>query len=251
VTVAEALKRIEAAFPDIPHRLLGFPVAAFLEAHIEQGPILEAEGKPVGIVTGIQGSRRFRVTVSGEDAHAGTAPQQARKDALFSALEMIGALRAAFQDRENLVKFTVGLFEISPNAPSVVPSRAFFSIDLRHPNQSKLNKLGDMIAELCEKSRGPCKAEVAEIATAESLEFPEPIRTLLLDVAATLRIDHMPIYSAAGHDARQLHYVCPTGMIFIPCEKGISHNEREACKPGDVASGTRVLAEALLRLAQQ
>ncbi|MDH3418575.1 MAG: M20 family metallo-hydrolase, partial [Gammaproteobacteria bacterium] len=131
VSTAEALEKTLAAFPDIERRELGFAVAAFLEAHIEQGPILEEMGIPVGVVTGIQGSRRFRVEVIGEDGHAGTLPMPARKDALFAALDMIGAMRRAFEPDE--AKFTVGLFELSPNVPSVVPSRAFFSIDIRHP----------------------------------------------------------------------------------------------------------------------
>jgi len=249
VSVAEALSRVEKVFPQIRRRSFGAPVAAFLEAHIEQGPILEAEGKPVGIVTGIQGSRRFRVTVTGEQAHAGTAPQRARKDALLSALDMVAAMRDAFCDPEDIIKFTVGLFEVSPNAPSVVASRVFFSIDLRHPHWPTLKRLGDSIANLCAERRGHCEVKVSEIATAESLEFPDAIQKVLVAAARELGIDHMLIYSAAGHDARQLHYFCPTGMVFVPCEKGISHNEAEACKPSDLAAGTRVLAEALAQLA--
>lgn len=249
-TTKDALDRVQAAFPDIPHRAFGFPIAAFLEAHIEQGPILEAKGLPVGIVTGIQGSRRYRVEVTGEEAHAGTAPRSERKDALFAALDMIGRMREAFSDPEDLVKFTVGLFEVSPNAPSVVPSRAFFSIDLRHPDWPTLKRLGDSIADICDQERGPCNVEVREIATAESLEFPKSIRDVMTTAARDLEIGNMPILSAAGHDARQLHYHCPTGMIFVPCEKGISHNEAESCEPEDLADGTRVLAATLLRLDQ-
>ena len=247
VRTDEALRTTLAAFPDLERRAFGFPVAAFVEAHIEQGPILEEMGVPVGVVTGIQGSRRFRVTVFGEEGHAGTLPMPDRSDALFSALEMIGAMRRAFGVDQ--VKFTVGLFQLSPNVPSVVPSKVLFSIDLRHPDWRTLKELGDSIAGLCEENAGACTVEISEIATSESLEFPVEIRTCISEVADELEIPNTPILSMAGHDARQLHYHCPTGMIFSPCEKGISHNETENCDPTDLAAGTRVLAATIARLA--
>ncbi|MCF3935375.1 M20 family metallo-hydrolase [Acuticoccus sp. M5D2P5] len=248
VSVAEAVQRVAAAFPQVPEIPLGFPVHAFLEAHIEQGPILEAEGKPVGVVTGIQGSRRFRVTVTGEEAHAGTEPLRKRKDALLAAIDIVDGLREAFADPDDIVKFTVGRFEIAPNAPSVVAAHAFFSVDLRHPDWPTLKRLGDMVGPIAEARKGPCGVETREIATSPSLDFPATLTTLLDEVATDLGIDHMAIYSAAGHDARQLHYVCPTAMIFVPCAGGISHNEAESSEPGDLADGARVLTEAVVRL---
>jgi N-carbamoyl-L-amino-acid hydrolase len=247
VRTAAALERTLAAFPDLPRRDLGFPVAAFIEAHIEQGPVLEQKGVPVGVVTGIQGSRRFRVEVKGEDGHAGTQPMPERKDALFSALDMIGSMRGAFEPDE--AKFTVGLFELSPNAPSVVPSRVFFSIDIRHPDWPTLSRLGDEVSMICEANSGACSVTVTEIATSESLEFPTEIRNCIADSAQGVGIPTVEMLSLAGHDARQLHYHCPTGMIFTPCKDGISHNEAESCDPAELAAGTRVLAATLVALA--
>ncbi len=247
VRTADALEITLAAFPELERRAFGFPMTAFLEAHIEQGPVLEAAGTPVGVVTGIQGSRRFRVSVTGDEGHAGTLPMPERKDALLAALEMIGTMRQAFDVDQ--IKFTVGLFRISPNVPSVVPSKAFFSIDIRHPDWKTLRDLGDSVAGLCEQNAGPCAVEVSEIATSESLEFPIEIRECIAEVADELGIANEPILSMAGHDARQLHYHCPTGMIFSPCEKGISHNEAENCNPSDLAAGTRVLAATIAKLA--
>ncbi len=247
VSTSEALKKTMAAFADIERRELGFPLAAFLEAHIEQGPILEEKGIAVGVVTGIQGSRRFRVEVKGEDGHAGTQPMSERKDALFAALDMIGAMRSAFEPDE--AKFTVGLFELSPNVPSVVPSRVFFSIDIRHPDWPTLSRHGDAVATLCKANSGACTVTVTEIATSESLEFPTEIRNCIAESAEGLGIATAEILSLAGHDARQLHYHCPTGMIFTPCKGGISHNEAESSEPADLAAGTRVLAAALIGLA--
>jgi N-carbamoyl-L-amino-acid hydrolase len=248
-TTAEALDAVLAAFPSLERRGFGMPIAAFIEAHIEQGPVLEREGVPVGVVTGIQGSRRFRVEVDGEAAHAGTQPMAKRKDALLAALRIIDALRAAFEPDD--AKFTVGLFDLSPNVPSVVPSRAYFSIDLRHPDQATLVRLGDVIAAACDDHAAPCSAGVTEIATSESLEFPESIRATIAAAADTLDIPAIPLLSLAGHDARQLHYYCPTGMIFTPCKDGVSHNEAESATPSDLAAGTRVLAATLAQLASE
>ncbi len=247
ISTSEALAKTMAAFPSLERRELGFAMTAFLEAHIEQGPVLEETGIPVGVVTGIQGSRRFRVEVIGDEGHAGTLPMPERKDALFGALDMIGAMRRAFAPDEP--KFTVGLFELSPNVPSVVPARVFFSIDIRHPDWPTLRRLGDEVPRLCDEKRGPCSVNVTEIATSESLEFPAEIRSCIAESAEGLGIPSAQILSLAGHDARQLHYHCPTGMIFTPCKDGISHNELESCDPGDLAAGTRVLAAALVGLA--
>lgn len=247
VRTSEALEKTLAAFPDIERRELGFEMSAFLEAHIEQGPVLEEKGIPIGVVTGIQGSRRFRVEVLGDEGHAGTLPMPERKDALFAALDMIGAMRSAFEPDE--VKFTVGLLELSPNVPSVVPARVFFSIDIRHPDWPTLSRLGDDVSTLCAANEGACTVTVTEIATSESLEFPTEIRTCIAESAEALGIPAVPILSLAGHDARQLHYHCPTGMIFTPCKDGISHNEAESCEPDELAAGTRVLAATLARLA--
>jgi len=249
ITVAEALARVAAAFPDVPEGPLGFPVRAFIEAHIEQGPVLEAEGIPVGIVTGIQGSRRFRITVHGDEAHAGTEPLTKRRDAFLAAVDIVQGLREAFHDPDDVVRFTVGRFEIFPNAPSVVAGRAYFSVDLRHPDWPTLKRLGDLVPAIAAERAGRCRAETAEIAISPSLDFAPEITGLLEEVATDLAIRHRRIYSAAGHDARPLHTVCPTGMIFAPCAGGISHNEAEWSEPADLAAGARVLVEALARLA--
>ncbi|MBH98727.1 MAG: Zn-dependent hydrolase [Rhodospirillaceae bacterium] len=246
VKTEDALAQTLASFPDIKQRPLGFPIKTFIEAHIEQGPILEAHAVSVGVVTGIQGSRRYRVKVVGEDGHAGTLPTPQRKDALFAAIEMIRAMRHKF-DVEDM-KYTVGLFEVSPNVPSVIPSTTFFSIDLRHPDWQTLKDMGDLVMTICEQNKGPCTVTVTEIATSESLEFPSEIRECISAAADEIGIANMPILSMAGHDARQLHYHCPTGMIFSPCDGGISHNEMENCNPSDLAEVTCVLAGALAKL---
>ena len=249
VSVRSALATMEAAFPDVPLLPLRRAVAAYVEAHIEQGPILEREGFSVGVVSGIQGKRTFRVSVQGEAAHAGTSCRRERKDALLAATAIIQALAAAMHDAQDVVKFTVGRFDVAPNAPSVVAASVVFTIDLRHPDSALLRALGDRIEGVCAESAGACEVDVKELTTAMSLEFPESMRDLIRGSAERLGIRTMDLHSAAGHDARYLHEICPAGMIFVPCKEGISHNEAESATAGDLADGARVLAQTLVQLA--
>lgn len=247
VTLGDALAAVLAADCNVPHRALGRPVAAFLEPHIEQGPVLEREGVPVGIVTGIQGTRRYRVQVLGEAAHAGTAERHERRDALMAAARMVSAIdREAAEPKD--VKLTVGLFQVSPNAPSVVPARVLFSIDLRHPDDAVVDRLDAAIRRIVESGRGPCEVELRQIQHNPSVVFSRDVARELASVARDLAIRSRDLASAAGHDARQLTAVCPTGMIFVPCRGGISHNPAEWAEPADLAAGARVLADALCRM---
>ena len=249
-TVAQALRDMRAALAALPERPLGGAVHAYVEAHIEQGPILEREQVPIGVVTGIQGKRTFRVTVQGEASHAGTSTRAERRDALLAAMDMLAALRAQLHDAEDITKFTVGRFSVAPNAPSVVPSQVVFSIDLRHPSSALLRSLGDAIAPLCLAHAGPCTVQVEELSSAMSLEFPQAMRARIHGAAAALGLEAMDILSAAGHDARYLHAVCPSAMVFIPCHLGITHNEGESITREDAGHGARVLAQVLWELAQ-
>ena len=249
ISVQQGLDELGAAFPALPLWPLQRPVHAYVEAHIEQGPILERESCSIGVVSGIQGKRTFSVVLQGEEAHAGTSRRCERKDALMAALQVVQALAALCNDAEDIVKFTVGRFQVKPNAPSVVPSQVEFSIDLRHPDSSVLQSLGDQIAPLCARHAGLCTVNVRELSNARSLQFPLAMRTLIAEMAQIQSISCMDILSSAGHDARYMHTVCPSGMIFIPCAGGISHNEAESATQGDMASGARVLVETLLKLA--
>ena len=247
-SVADAVARVLDAEPHVTRRPLGFPVHGYIEPHIEQGPVLEREGRTIGVVTGIQGSRRFRVRVTGEAAHAGTTPRTERKDAVLAAAAMINALERLTSEPVN-VMFTVGMIRVEPNAPSVIAREAFFSVDLRHPDNAVLTRLGDAVSGCCDAVKGPCSVEVREIAHAPSLEFPGRPREAIAGASDRLGLPWRAIHSAAGHDSRQLHYHCESGMIFIPCRHGISHNESEWTEPDQVAAGCRVLAEVLWEFA--
>ncbi len=249
--LARALADVRVALPDLPSWPLRRPVHAYIEAHIEQGPLLERDGYSVGVVSGIQGKRTFAVTFSGEEAHAGTSRRGERKDALVAAIGAIQAMGAKFADPEDLVKFTVGRLDVRPNAPSVVPARVQFSIDLRHPDSGVLLALGDRVAGLCADHAGPCGVDVVELSSAMSLVFPDRMRELIRRHALLQKIQTIDILSSAGHDARYLHTVCPAGMIFVPCRGGISHNEAEWADPEHLADGTRVLTQSLVELANE
>jgi beta-ureidopropionase / N-carbamoyl-L-amino-acid hydrolase len=250
-TVESALGTVLDAERDLPRRPLGFQVAAFVEAHIEQGVRLQEAGCTIGVVTGIQGKRTFRVDVIGDESHAGTTPRRSRRDALTSAVAVVDALQNAMWDEADTVRFTIGLFEVTPNAPSVVPGKVHFSIDLRHDDADIVEGLGNTIPNICDAARGKCDVVVRELLYDAPMQFPEKMRSRFERAAGRLRIPHMRLQSPAGHDARYLHHVCPAGMIFIPCKDGISHNASESITPADATAGARILAEAAFELANE
>lgn len=249
VRLGDAITAVLARDANLPLRPFRLPVAAFVEPHIEQGPVLERDGVPVGIVTGIQGTRRYRVSVAGEAAHAGTAERHERRDALLAAVRMIAAIDRAAADPAD-TKLTVGMLDVEPNAPSVVPSHTRFSIDLRHPDNAVVDRVDAAIRTIVERERGPCAVELRQIQHNPSLTFPAAIRDAIARAADALGIRHRSLPSAAGHDARQLHYHCATGMIFVPCRGGISHNPAEWCELADLESGARVLVDVLWAIAE-
>jgi len=249
ITVGEALDRFHQAFPDMPRRPLGFAAGAYLELHIEQGPVLEAAACTIGVVTGIQGKKTFQVVVEGAEGHAGTLAQLERRDALAAFARMATALHAEIGTVDADIKFTIGRVTVTPNAPSVVPSRVSFSIDLRHPDNAVLDAAGLRIKALCEQNAPPCTVTVTPLVDAPSNMFDAGLRASIAEAAREQGHSAMAILSAAGHDARHLAKICPAAMIFIPCRDGASHVEHEWAEPDHVAAGTAVLAQVLRGLA--
>jgi len=249
ITVGEALDRFHQAFPDMPRRPLGFAAGAYLELHIEQGPVLEAAACTIGVVTGIQGKKTFQVVVEGAEGHAGTLAQLERRDALAAFSRMATALHAEIGTVDADIKFTIGRVTVTPNAPSVVPSRVSFSIDLRHPDNAVLDAAGLRIRALCEQNAPPCTVTVTPLVDAPSNMFDAGLRASIAEAAREQGHSAMAILSAAGHDARHLAKICPAAMIFIPCRDGASHVEHEWAEPDHVAAGTAVLAQVLRGLA--
>jgi N-carbamoyl-L-amino-acid hydrolase len=248
ISVGAAVACVLSADRDVPQRPLPGRAHAFVEAHIEQGTVLETAGVPLGIVTGIQGTRRYRIRVTGEAAHAGTTARPDRRDALMAAMRMISALEDLTRATADTL-FTVGLFEVKPNAPSVIPAEAFFSIDVRQADDAVLDHLGAAIPQALRDNAGPCAVDVREIAHARSVAFDAGVRRTLYEAAAAVGAPAIDVFSAAGHDARSLAWLCPTAMLFIPCRGGISHHPSEHAEPEHVVLAARVLATTLVRLA--
>ncbi len=246
---ADALAAHLAA-EDFPHRDLGSRPHAYLEAHIEQGPRLEADGLDLGIVTGIQGSRWFTVMLTGETAHAGTTPLTLRRDAVQDMLRAIAALNDLMHDPEDVLRFTIGRIDIAPNTSNSVADRAHFTIDFRHPAAAVLRARGDAVATTVREAVRNAGVQVEENFTAMPVEFSPIVTGAVEQAAAELKLRTMRMPSGAFHDAQFVVPVCPTGMLFVPCRKGISHNPAEYSDAAQLAAGTRALAHALVALAQ-
>jgi len=246
----DALAEHLLAEAELPRRPLGNKPHAYVEAHIEQGPRLEAQGIEIGVVTGIQGSRWFKVTITGESAHAGTTPIAMRRDAVQDTMHAIAALNTLMHDPDDILRFTVGRLTIEPNSGNSVAGSVIFSIDLRHPDQAVLIERGDGIAGVVAGAMKTCESTVEEIFHALPKAF-DPLVIGAVEAAARRQgFSNMRLPSGASHDAQFVQPVAPTGMIFVPSHKGISHNPAEYTSPEQLAAGTRVLTEVLLELAK-
>jgi N-carbamoyl-L-amino-acid hydrolase len=249
VTFGDALAATHAALPDVGRRAGGLAVAAYIEAHIEQGPVLEAAGREIGVVTGIQGLRRFVCEFSGETAHAGTAPVAMRRDAVQAALRALAALNGAMADPTDVLRYTVGRALVEPNSPNSVARRTLFSIDLRHPDNAELARRAVAIEPICRTAAPPCEVNVSETFRYDPCMFDPVVIDAIDRMAAALELSRLRMPSGAFHDAGLMSAHCPTGMIFVPCRKGISHNEAEYASPDQLAAGARVLAATVCELA--
>jgi N-carbamoyl-L-amino-acid hydrolase len=248
ITMGEALLAVGYAGPE---NVGGYPLAAFIEAHIEQGPVLEAEGKTVGVVLGAQGQRCFHVTVNGEEGHAGTLPMTRRRDALLGAARMVDAINAVAFRHEPHPVITVGSLKVRPNSPNTIPGQTWFSIDSRHPDNDVLIRVERDMREACHgiAEQSGLGLDIASVSERASVAFDPTCIDAVRRGCEGLGVPHRDIHSGAGHDACNLALSAPTGMIFVPCEDGISHSERENAKPRDLADGCSVLLQVLVEKA--
>ena len=246
-TMGEELKRIGYA-GDEP--VGGRPIHAFFETHIEQGPILEHDKKQIGIVQGGLGQRWYEVTMTGVESHAGPTPMRIRKDALVGASAVVTAVNKIANAYEHACG-TVGLIQSFPNSRNTIPGKVFFTIDLRHPFDDVLAKMGKEAKEACEAaaSENGLTLEFTEIWNLPATHFNKDCVKAVENAANKLGYSNMPILAGAGHDAFYINRVAPAGMVFVPCENGISHNEIENATPEDLAAGCSVLLNAMLERA--
>jgi N-carbamoyl-L-amino-acid hydrolase len=224
------------------------PLSAFFELHIEQGPILEAEGKEIGAVTGVQGMRWYELTVTGQDAHTGATPMRLRKNALLGAARVVEAVEQIAQANAPLAVGTVGSMEVKPNSPNVVPGEVFFTVDLRHPEATTLDGMEKTFLQAVDAITQPLGLDVklAKIWDQPPVRFDNDCVEAVRRAAADAGFSVRDMVSGAGHDAAYVARVAPTAMIFVPCRGGISHNEAEFTSQEQCAMGAQVLLQAVL-----
>ena len=247
-TIGEELERIGYAGQE---DCGGRPIKAFFEAHIEQGPVLEAEEKTIGVVTGAQGLRWYDVTVEGMDSHSGTTPMDRRRDAMVGAARMVQEIDRIGRETPPGVT-TVGMARLAPNSRNVIPGEAFFTIDARHPDAAMLDSMDAAIRQACAKIAGEAGLEVtfADVANTAPVLFDKDCVDSVRRAAEGAGYPHRDIVSGAGHDACFINRVAPTAMVFVPCKDGVSHNETESATPEDLAAGCNVLLRVVVDAAE-
>ena len=223
---------------------------AFVELHIEQGPVLEVEGVTIGAVTGVQGISWTELTVTGESNHAGTTPMALRRDSGFAAAAISTYVRDLSLEMGGSQVATVGRLELHPNLVNVVAGSAVLTVDLRNTVEAYLleseNKLADFLLELA--SNEGLEIEKRQLARFEPVEFNQEVVDTVENIASRLGHSVMKLPSGAGHDAQMMARVCPTGMVFVPSHKGISHNPQEHTDSDDLIAGCTVLFQTILDL---
>ncbi len=249
VRLGDALLSTLAATPDLPMRPDTWTAHAYVEPHIEQGPVLEAKSIPIAAVTSIQGVRWMNVMIRGKGSHAGTTPFAVRKDAFQAAVRSIDALNRLMDDPDDVTRFTVGRVVLDPNSPNTVPDSAMFTIDFRHPDKQVLEDKAAQIEPLIRQAASPCTVEIVPTTTMDPTPFPEQIVGGIERAAERLGLQSIRLPSGAFHDALYAAMACPSGMIFIPCRDGLSHHPDEWAEPADCAAGARVLTATLVDLA--
>ena len=247
VNVGDELDRLGWAGP----AAFGKPLRAYLELHIEQGPILEASGSSIGVVTGVQGIRWFRVTIEGFPAHAGTTPMDRRHDPARPLAGVLGGLYEMAAVHAPQVRLTPAMFASEPVSPNTVPDHITFTVDMRHPDAATLESLDAELRSLvagAAEAHG-CGQRVEVINDCAPVVFDDECVKAVESAAQRCGFAYERIGSGAGHDACHVALKAPAGMIFVPCEDGLSHNEAESIEPEAAGRGAEVLLHAALELA--
>ncbi|MFE7327480.1 Zn-dependent hydrolase [Streptomyces sp. NPDC057565] len=229
---------------------------AYVECHIEQGPVLAENGVEIGVVTGVQGISWQEITIHGRAAHAGSTPTHMRVDAGLAAAQIIVHLRALVDSGEyGDLRATVGHLVVHPDLTNIVPARAELTVDLRNPDDVQMARAEEALAAFLhdlEDGRPGLSLTVRRMAKTAHVPFDEGLQKVIAQAADDHGLDHISLLSGAGHDAQEIAALCPTAMIFVRGEyDGISHNPREYSTPEACAHGVDVLATTLLRLANQ
>ena len=249
-TMGEELERIGYA-GDLP--VGGRPIHAAFELHIEQGPILEAEDKTIGVVSDAQGQRWYEIVLTGQESHAGPTPMTRRRDALLGASRIVDLVNRIGLAHAPFACATVGMMQVYPNSRNVIPGRVFFTVDFRHPDDAVLKQMDAELREGAAKIVADAKLEmqIEQIFYYAPVAFDAACVSSVRAAAQRFGYSHRDMVSGAGHDACYLSQVAPTSMVFVPCVDGISHNEVEDAKPEWIEAGANVLLHAMLERASE
>ena len=245
ISVGEALKAINYAGEQ---KCGDRAIHAYLEAHIEQGPILEKEDITIGVVLGIQGIRWFDIVIHGTEAHAGPTPMPARNDALVAASDLILQIEGLALQHSPDGRTTVGTVATFPNSRNVIPGEVKLGIDMRHPDASVLSTMKEELYAILEKIRTErgVAGKIDEIWYSPPTIFDAETVDAVEAMATSRQFTCQRITSGAGHDAKYMADICPTAMVFIPCDGGLSHNEAENAKNEHLIAGAQVLLDVAL-----
>jgi allantoate deiminase len=226
-------------------------LAAFLELHIEQARVLEAEGKKIGLVDAVAGNTRVRFEFKGRADHSGGTPMQYRKDALAAAAEVVLAAESMANDpRRRATVATVGRLDVHPNSITTVPGRVVFYLDVRDVDSDRQRETAHALVTLAQQvaARRGLELDYALVGDSSPAVLPMWLRELTTDVARSLHLPHRVLSSGAGHDAAILSRLFPAGMVFVPSHEGISHAPQEWTSIDDICDGVRVLANSVLKV---
>jgi N-carbamoyl-L-amino-acid hydrolase len=254
VTLPQALAANGLSFDSIGNaKRAPETIKAFIELHIEQGAVLERHGETIGIVEAIAAPTRMKMTVEGEAAHSGATPMDDRRDALVSAARIILAVQEIALDHSHRGTVgTVGALKVHPGVMNVVPGQVEMWVDIRGVDHDSiietLQEIKDVVSDIADEQETPVSIEV--MSSEKPVQMHQDVIRTIDDVCRNLDISYRRMNSGAGHDAMNMAYLAPAGMIFIPCRGGISHNPDEFASTDDIMAGIDVLTGALHELAR-
>lgn len=253
VSVGGELERIGYAGEQPAGEVPGGMFDAYFEAHIEQGPVLEAYNLPIGVVPGALGQRWFDVTVTGMEAHAGPTPMDQRHDALLTAVRLVEQVNRIALNHAPHGRGTVGYLQVLPNSRNTIPGTVRFSVDFRALEDADLAAMEAELRDACATlvaGDARLMIDLKQVVCFPPSHFDPACVASVRDAAQELGLPCMEVVSGAGHDAVYLADVTPTAMVFVPCKDGVSHNEIEDADPAHIAAGADVLLHAVLKHAR-
>jgi N-carbamoyl-L-amino-acid hydrolase len=250
ITFEEALNKIGYA-GEYENRLENG--TAFLELHIEQGPVLESENLSIGVVEAVMGMVCYEVEITGESDHAGTTPMEMRRDALFAMNDFLQSIRPQLRQLDDELVFTVGRVDVKPNIHTVIPNKVVFSLEARHKDEKVITEVEKLIAKEARAiiDQGECSVQLTKMWYRNTVWFDEKLVNLLEQSAQSLGYSYKKMISGAGHDAQFMNKMIPSVMLFVPSKNGKSHCEEEETTWLECEQGANMLLETVLRIIKE